>query len=165
MRMRENLKAIYKVLVNDETLLRLLYYPPEDIETGELINPLDPTLPNILDRKDKWDIIKDRIKNTPTFYGLDDESEICRIYLHPADRHNTYNYALADQVIKIDAFVHHNINDIDMRLSWICDHVNDLIYDRRITGVGKIKFGGGRPIPAPEAFVGYELTYELGSVK
>lgn len=161
MNMKKYLQDIYKVFSQDETLLRLLYYQP----SNALDSPLDESKENILDKteEDKWVIIKDKIKFTPTYDGLD-KNHICRLFFYAGRRYSDHrNYLIADQDIKIDVFTHSSYNDVDLRLSWLCDHVNSLMFDSRITGMGKIMVKQGTDIPAPENYVGYQLIYEIGS--
>ena len=162
MRMRDNLIDIYKVLTTDETLLRLLFYLPENAND----HPLDETEENILDKEigERWEIIQDRIKKTPNVSGLDEEPK-CRILFYPGRRRTTGNYLVANQIIVMDVLAHYYYEDVDMRNSWICDRLNELMFDKRITGLGKINFVDGNQISAPENYVGYRLTYAFGSSK
>jgi hypothetical protein len=157
MKMRQNLRDIYLMFINDEILLRLLYYPPED--------PLDPAKEDILSKSDKWSIIDDRIVLTSKVDDLEEGSvEKCRLLLFPGRRGNTNNYALANQEIVIDLLVHFKYEK-DQRLEWISDRVNELICHEKVTGVGEMKFKDGNPISAPKNYIGYRLKYEFGSVK
>jgi hypothetical protein len=158
MKMRQNLRDIYLTFTNDETLLRLLYYlPPND--------PLDPTLENILSKTDKWDIIDDRIVLTSKTDDLEkDSTPKCRLLMFPGRRGNTRNYLVADQEIVIDILVHFTYEK-DQRLEWISDRVNELLFSNKITGVGEMRFKDGKPLGSPNNYIGYRLTYEIGSVK
>jgi hypothetical protein len=162
MRMRENLMDIYRSLTQDETLLRLLFYKPSNASD----NPLSPTKENILDKSasDKWDIILDRIKTTSKTDDLDNV-EKCRILFYAGRRGNTSNYLVANQQIIFDVLCHFSFEDVDLRSSWINDRLNEILFNSRITGIGKITFEGGSPINAPNNYVGYRLTYSIGSGK
>ncbi len=163
MKMRDNMMDIRKVFVSDENLLRLLYYKP----INYLDDPLDPLKPNILDmnESEKWEIIDDVI--VPTFKISDlDTSEKCRILFYPVARRNTGNYLLSSQSLAIDILTHVSFDGVDMRLSWICDTVNNLLFKNKITGVKDMGFSGGdliRPNP-PKNYVGYQLIYFFGSI-
>jgi hypothetical protein len=158
MRMRENLIDIYKVFTTNENLLRLLYYQPIDAND----NPLDPAKPNILDLANKWDIIQDRIKTTEKVDDLDDE-EKCRLLFYAGRRSGTNNYILSNQEFAVDILCHFSFEETDLRMSWICDTVNSLVFDEKITGIKKISFKNGNPIKAPNDYVGYRLIYEIVS--
>lgn len=160
MQMRKNLQDIYRLFANDETLMRLLYYLPKN----QLDDPLDPQKPNILEMEDKWDIINDRIKPTPKTDDLDQEPK-CRLLFYPGVRDNTQNYLIADQEFIVDVLVHFDYENVDFRMSWICDHVNQLLFDNRVTGMSNMDFVGGRPISAPRNYVGYSLIYRFRSSK
>ncbi len=160
MRMRESLQTIYRVLTTDETLLRLLYYKPSD----SFDNPLDSEKANILDMDDsqKWAIIQDVIKTTPSVANLDTEPK-CRICMYHGTRDNNRNYLIANQKIIFDVLVHFDFDNVDQRLSWICDRLNELMFDKRITGIGRVGFVRGTIIPSSyENYIAYRLIYEFG---
>jgi len=161
MEMRKNIQDIYKVLTTDETLLRLLYYPA----SNPLDSPLSPSKQNILEMPDneKWSIILDRIKTTPKVDDLVDDTPKCRLLFYAGTRNSTRNYLIADQEMVFDVLVHMKFDDLDQRLSWICDRLNDLLFNQRITGMGKAEFKSGREIGAPNGYVGYRLRYLFGS--
>ncbi|MCA1021645.1 hypothetical protein [Halobacillus litoralis] len=163
MKMREYLQEFYKLFSTDEILLRLLHYKPED----SMDDPLSPNKPNILDMpiQDRYEIIDTLMKFTPTTEDLTKKSSTCRLFFYPSRRGNTTNYAIADQNIKFDVFVHMDFNDKDMRLAWICDHINDLLFDKHITGMKKLSFVGGNEIGAPEGYTAFQLIYNVGSHK
>jgi hypothetical protein len=163
MRMRENMQDVYKVLTSSETLLRLLYYKPSNAED----DPLSELKPNILDMSElgegnKWSIIQDRIKTIPKVDDLD-KNQICRLLFYPSNRHRTDNYLISDQDITFDILVHFAYEDVDQRLEWICDVLNELMFDKRITGMGKVTYVDGRPLSVPQGYVGYRLVYSFGS--
>lgn len=161
MKMRQQLQQLMKLFSHDETLLRLLYYKPLNYNDS----PLDSSKGNILDMSNKWDIIDNLIRFTPTFDGLDTEPT-CRLFFYSSNRNpNNYNYLMSNQDIKIDIFTHKDYNDEDLRLSWICDHVNDLLFGKHVAGIGKIRLDRGQELPAPENYVGYQLIYEFGDYK
>lgn len=160
--LRENLQAFYKALTSDETILRLLYYKPANATD----NPLDSSKTNFSDMsvEEKWSIIFDRVMTTPTYNGLD-TSPICRICFYAGRRSNTNNYKVADQKIIFDIFTHFEYDSVDLRNSWICDRINELIFDKGITGIGKVTFVDGDGIASPEGYTGYRLVYSIGSAK
>jgi hypothetical protein len=160
MKMRENMQDVFRVFSNDEQLLRLLYYLP----STALDNPLDTNKPNILTmpEKEKWEIINDRIKTIPKVDDLD-LKPVCRLLFFPGDRGNTNSYLVADQQIVIDIMVHFAYEDVDQRLEWLCDRINELLFDKNRTGMGKTLFEYGRVINAPQGYVGYKLVYSFGS--
>lgn len=157
MRMRENLIELYTVFYNNQPLLKLLYYP----STSYYDDPL--TKPNITDQNIK----KDLVKRSIVVDDLTVERNKGRVLVYPDGRFNaSHNYGLADQIVNIDIFVPIKMDEVDFRLAWICDHVNSLLHNERITGVGKIVFRGGRPIiKAVKDYIGYQLSYEFGSAK
>lgn len=161
MRMKDNLSDIYKVLTSDEILLRLLYYLP----SSPIDDPLSMDKLNILDMdiETRWNIINDVIKMVEKTDDLI-ETPKCRLFMYPGRRSSTGNYLVSDQEIVFDILVHADFQNIDLRLSKICDRLNELICNKEITGMGKILFDSGGRIGAPTNYIGYRLVYIFGSV-
>jgi hypothetical protein len=159
MSMRQSIRDLYMKLIN-EKLLRLLYYPPEDL--GKSIpDPLSPSNPDILSlpADQKWAIIDDRILLTPKTDDLDNPK--CRLMFYPGRRYSTNtNYLFANQEIIFDILVHFSF-ERDQRSMWICDTINEIIFNQRITGVGKVLYKQGGQINSPDGYVGYRLVYEF----
>ncbi len=160
--MRKNLEQLKTLFANDEELLRLLHYTSETADN----DPLSPDKPNILEMpiKDRALLINNLIKPSPSVYGLDDSTRMCRLLFYPKSRRSSRSYLTSDQEVNIDVFVHHNFNNTDYRLSWICDRVNDLLFDKPVVGFGRVNFVNGNDLPAPQNYVGYQLRYSFGSV-
>lgn len=159
--MRNNLIDIFKVLKDDEILLRLLYYLP----SNSLGSPLDVDAqqPNIIGSGNHVSIIKDRIKLTPKVDDLVDDTPKNRLMMYAGIRGNTNNYLLASQEIIFDIFTHFEFEENDIRSSWIADRTNELITNKNITGIGKVYFEKGTPISAPNNYIGYRMVYNIGS--
>ncbi len=163
MKMKSYLTNVYKILTQDETLLRLLYYKP----SSPFDDPLDTNKSNVLDlpEDELWEFIEDRIKFTPTTEGLDSEN-ICRIFFYPSTRSpRNQSYRTADQYINVDIHVHRDFNDKDMRLAWICDHLNDLLFDEKVSNLGKVRLQNAKEMTElVKGYLAYSFTYEVGSV-
>lgn len=157
MNMKKNLEDIFKVLHNNVDLLKLLYHLP----ANRLDNPL--TKAEIKSLSNGWEIIDDRIKFTPTVTGFDTPK--CRICFYFGKRRKTYNPLVPIQHVKFDVLVHESYNNVDARLSWICDKLNEILFNNRITGMGRCQFYGGGDISGlPEGYIGYQLIYEFGDL-
>lgn len=163
--MYQLLDQIDLVLRNDEKLLRLLYYKSSHFRDDVTVET--EKRPNILElpTRMRLEITDLRFKFTPVTNDLVDK-EICRIVFYPSPRRpDKDSYILADQHIDFDIFVHHEYNDIDMRLPKICDRINELFSHQRVAGIGKSKFTGGKPFTlADKGYIGYKMTYNFGSV-
>src|SRR5690606_6578778 len=124
--MYDNLKDINSVLRKDETLLRLLFYPPKDVR-NYTPDPLDEVLPNILDLNplELKELRDKRIQVTPRSDDLVKEP-ICRIYLYAGRRKPVDGYYHAKQQVVIDILCH-EIFEFDLRSSRISDHICDLL--------------------------------------
>jgi len=151
---------VFKVLSNDSDLLKILFHLPKHNND----NPLDKEDILSMPSSQKWSIIKDLIKFTPSVRGLDKEPK-CRVIFYNENRNpQADNYKVSEQHIRFDIFAHADYNDMDMRLSMICDRINDLMFDKRIAGMGKVEQVGGDIIgSAPEDYIGYYLVYKIGS--
>lgn len=160
MKMNTYLMNIDKILRFDDELWKLMYYR----STNSTDDPLDKESIFDLDMTETAKIINHRLKYTPTIDDLDDD-KICRIIFIPAIRRpQRQNYMVADQDIDIEIFVHQEFNDGDMRLAKICDRINDLLSDKRVSGMGKMRFINGKPFTLRDkGYIGYTLTYRFGS--
>lgn len=158
MKMRENIQEIYKFLTADETLLRLLTYQPSNASD----DPLDPIKPNILDTvaQEKWELIDDRIVTAPKFADLDTEVK-CRLLLYHGNGRKSSNHLFTRQEFCFEVFTHFKFDNVDQRLSWICDRLDELMERKPITGFGNMASKDRRPVNAPTDYTGYKLVYEF----
>ncbi|MGM7720494.1 hypothetical protein [Metabacillus sp. Hm71] len=156
-RLAENLVDIFKVVGNDEDLLRLTYYKD---------NPLDPNKSNVKDLPDFYEIRKERIIRAPKTDDISTK-ELCRICMYFGNGSNTSNERVDDQDIVIDVYTHIDTFELnEARSLKIIDKLNKLITFQHITGVGKIRSSRryiiGNP---PNGYIGYKVTYTFGSGK
>lgn len=161
--MREVVNSIYQILINDEELLRLLYYYPR---SADHLDPLDESLGNIKDREDYWDIVDDRIMLAEKDSDLV-EKDICRLYITQGRRRAVFgNYLLATQEIMISVYTHENY-EYDMRSAWISDRINELIALEDIAGTlgTKLEYVAGNPFSAPIKYKRYNNVYEYTTSK
>lgn len=166
MGMYDNFLDILNVFRNDEKLLRLLYYPPENLAT-ETLDPLDPTLPNILDiDKNKLkEIRNEHIMKSAKADDLD-EKQLCRIYVYPGRRDpSDNNYLVCGQEIVIDILCHNSFENEDLRSMRISDELNKLLVHERLTGMGKMEYVRGIPRSAPTEYIGYQHIYRFWATK
>lgn len=165
--MYQNIQDILNVLWYDEDLLRLLHYSPEDIRTDTL-DPLDPSLPNLLDKDELelWDIRNDVIMLTPKDDDLI-ENQKCRIFVYLGDRYSDRgNYQIANQNVIFDVICHADYENGDMRSARIGDRLNELFALERVTGIGKMDFVKTRIITrVPSQYVAYQFVYEFSGMK
>lgn len=162
MGMYKNINDVMKLFYHDETLLRLLYYPPTNY--ANIPDPLDDSLEDMLEKDKDWSIRLDRIKNSSESKDLEDEP-ICRIYVYAGRREPTQNYQVATQEIVVDVLCHNDFENGDLRSMRISDRINDLLVSERITGMGKIDYVNGTPIAAPDGYCGYRHVYVFRSTK
>lgn len=164
MGMYDSLRDIVKVLRFDEILLRLLYYPPENL-ANNTPDPLSDTLQNILTLDVDWKIRDKRIMLIPKSDDLV-TTPLCRIYVYAGRRiPTTSNYITANQQVIIDVLCHNDFEK-DLRSMRIGDRLNELLVMERITGIGKTDYvGGGQINSAPSGYIGYTHAFEFASFK
>jgi hypothetical protein len=164
MGMYDNLKDIVTVFRNDETLLRLLYYPAEDLTTNTP-DPLDISLQNILSMNEdmQWEIRDEHIMLIPKGSDLE-EKKLCRIFLYAGRRQSTGNYLAANQQVIVDILCHMNYEK-DLRSMRISDRINELLVAENVTGIGKMDYFNGSPISAPKDYIGFQHIYEFSAFK
>lgn len=167
MSMYKNIQDIFKVLRNDEQLLRLLHNEPKNI-SKKIPDPLDSSLPNILD---KPPLELTQLKNKLIMSVPKDDDLIkdrkCVIFAYLGDRYSDRrNYVMANQYIMFDVFCHVDFENGDFRSSRIGDRLNHLFALEHVTGFGKVDFERVRIINrVPSQFVGYQYVYEIGATK
>jgi hypothetical protein len=155
----KNLVDTFKVVGNDNELLRLLYYPSDPLNTDKA---------EVKDLVDFQDIRKDRIIRAPKTNDIqnDNDKEICRICMYFGNRDNTSSATkFAFQDVVFDIYVHIDTFEInDGRSLRIADRLNKLLHNQSITGFSNMKsdrmFIIGNP---PSGYIGYKYIYEFVS--
>lgn len=172
MKLKESLDELYKLLADDEILMRLLHYTPEDAHD----NPLDVAKDDILTSEDRWDITKGNLFSTDKRYDLDlDPIKICRICFYTGTRQpissgynirNVDNPYASEQRYNFDVYVHVDIDDIDARLTDITDRLNELLHLKRVNDVGEFILDFISPISnTPDGFIGLKSVYRTVSLQ
>lgn len=163
---RKMFTNIHDLLINDETLLRLLYYPPAKL-TMNRPEPLSDELDNILDMDmgEVWRIRDDHILESSKSDDLENKA-VCRIYLYPGKiRHSLKNKRAMKQEIVLDVFVHYSY-DIDHRMMSITGRLSELLFNERARcGLGRIDYRNGYDFVAPKGYTSYRHIYEIGGTK
>lgn len=165
MGMYDNIRDVVKVFRFDEELNRLLYYPPENMFSDPpVLDPLDSSLPNVLELDEDWAIRDDTIMTIAKADDLENKA-LCRVYIYAGRRNpQSQNYAAAHQELIIDVLCHSEFEK-DLRSMRISDRVNQLLVHERITGLGKMDYSQGSPISAPNNYIGYRHIYSFGATK
>lgn len=170
-KLRRILTNTHKVLIEDEELLRLLAYPPQNLATGQP-DPLEVTskTPNIIDNSDDeavkrmWEIINQHIVTSAKSDDLE-TGRICRIYLYagktrPAPR----NAATLFQEIVVDVFCHGDYEE-DYRMESIEGRLSQLLIGQRPDGLGRFDYRTGYDFVAPKGYRAYRHIYETVRTK
>lgn len=159
--MREVVGNIYQLLIEDEELMRLLWYLPKQF-TGN--DPLDINLLNVKDMAEYWNIVNERVLLAEKENDL--LGAICRLYISAGRRRPVFDsYLLATQEIVISMYVHEDY-ELDMRSAWISDRINELIALEYIEGsIGKMDFVAGNARVAPLQYRRYDLLFEYTTSK
>ena len=160
--MKEVINHIYRILINDEELLRLLWYLPE-MTTD--IDPLDTSLLNVKDMADYWDIVNNRVLLAEKENDLID-NPICRLYISAGRRRPDFgSYLMSTQEIVISIYVHEDY-EMDARSSSISDRICELIALERLNGsIGRVDFAMGNARVAPIQYRRYDLVFEYKTSK
>ncbi|MBD1379214.1 hypothetical protein [Metabacillus arenae] len=146
-------------ILKDEELLRLLHNKPQN----RLDDPLDESKPNILEKDDEelWELIDFHLIPAIKIDDLE-ENQICRIFYYAGNGAPTNtNYLFSNQEYIFDVLVHNDFQIMDKRLEMICDRLNDLIFNKRVGGIGKTLFKRRHPINAPKNYMAFRLIYEF----
>jgi hypothetical protein len=156
---------ILNVLYFDETLLRLLYYPPLNL-TNKTPDPLDSSLPNVIDIDPDYIIRYSRIMKAPKDDDLTQDNPICRMFVYAGRRTpDNGNYAMSIQEVKIDIFVHNSFEEGDLRLARISDRLNELFVSKKVTGIGKMEYKNGAPLNSPLGYVAFQHVFIITEFK
>lgn len=164
--MYNSLLSVYNALTDDEELLRLVYYPPEN-PIDNTPDPLDKSLNNVRDLpiQEFYKIRTENFKRTPKEDDLTNK-RICRIYIYSGRRRSQRgNYLVADQNLTVDCLIHNSFQESDLRLERISDRINKVLVHSRITGMGEIEYIDGGSIGAPKEYVGYRHIYKFATKK
>ena len=167
------MKGVFVQFTTDETLLRLLYYAPEN----QLDSPLDKSKENILDMdiEAKSEIIDNVMYPMDKKFKLDLKSRFSRInyYLNERRPDRVYssgarklinNPMVSRQEIVVDIYTNIEIDRIDFRLYQIIERVNKLLDNKNFKQFTGMKLDGGYTImQTPDGFIGYRLVYYVMS--
>lgn len=158
MKLKDFSVEVEKILI-DETLLRLLHYKPID----KLDDPLSENKADILTKPDeeKWEIIDYHIISAPKYDDLEN-NPTCRLFYYASDgRPTNTNYLFSNQEYTFEILVHYDFQMMDKRLEMICDRINELVFDKRIGGIGKTLFKRRHPVNAGNNYIGFRMVYEF----
>ncbi|MGE7092067.1 hypothetical protein ACQKII_11565 [Lysinibacillus sp. NPDC048646] len=171
MKIVNNLAKFYKSLKDDEKLLRLLYYMPKD----HLDDPLDESKLDISKLPEKDLIMNNILVIGDKTSDLKMDANFSRICLYTGSRtpqkHYLKNtnqftdnpYSSTQQYI-FDIYTPHAINNVDFRLDWLGEVLNEVLFHEDIEEFGDLRFHSGIPIlNTPEGFVGYRWIYIIPS--
>ena len=171
MKIVKTITEFYHSLVNDEKLLRLLYYMPKDIED----DPLDPLKMNVSQLPEKDRILQNVLVIGDKTSDLALETNTCRIcfytgsrmpqksYLKTINQFTDNPYSSTQQYI-FDIYTPASANNIDFRLDWLGEVLNEVLFQEDIEEFGDLRFHSGLPITTvPNGFVGYRWTYIMPS--
>lgn len=147
----KDLSLIIKKIMGNQRLLKLLYYSQKDCLKGK-----DLTMEQIVSMLDK------QIRIVPKL----DISEECPIYLIiTMDNYkpNDTNPEFRDCNIIIDILCHpdhQNLGDFQLRHHKIAGEIDAMLNGQKLTGIGEIRFLGGRRLVLNDELMGMTLLYE-----
>lgn len=156
---RDGIQRIYKVLSEDEEIVRLLWYLPYNTVRPD---PLSEALPDLVDfDKDLyWDIVDERILLRQKLNDIEDK-KLCRIYLIAGKNRPVFNnHLLSEQDFEIFIYTHDDYES-DMRNTWISDRINNLIVNKGLAGIGEVQMKGSDPLASPKEYTLYRHRYSF----
>lgn len=160
MDMRKAMIDVYKYIVSQEDLLRLLAY--DSVAFSD--SPLSESKVNILDMPtvDRKELLDRHVLRTSKSDDLEVDMPITRLCIYPGKRGNKNGYVLGEQDIVFDVYATHTIDQVDFRVSWICDTLNSVVNHKDIAGIGKFRYVMMQPInTVPKGYIGYKLVYQF----
>ncbi|MGE7916532.1 hypothetical protein [Lysinibacillus xylanilyticus] len=170
MKIVKNITEFYHSLVNDEKLLRLLYYMPKDQHDDH--DPLDGLKMDVSQLPEKDSILNNLIVIGDKTSDLASETNICRICLYTGPRMPQKNdlpqltdnpYSSTQQYV-FDIYTPISVNTIDFRLDWLGEALNEVLFQEDVEEFGDLRFHSGLPITnTPKGFVGYRWIYIMPS--
>ncbi|MGG3892017.1 hypothetical protein [Metabacillus fastidiosus] len=168
MNLRQNLIDIYMKLSVNEKLIRLLHYRPPKLDPNDSKSPyslgddpLSPSKHDLVTSKEILNILNQVLIRTDKTFDLT-TTPINRICMYAGTRKPQHNYFSNDQDFVFDVYVHSALDEVDLRLTWICDTLNELMFNKEVTGASKIKFVIGHNIATtPKNWVGYKMVYRF----
>ncbi len=148
-----------KKLREDEILMRLLAYPPQD---GDTPPPLDDSLPDIVDVEsdEYWEAVNRCVMSGEKTSDLENKA-FCRIYIKEGRNRPIYGNSLIEtQEIYIEIYVHEDFEK-EKRLAMIKDRIGQLLTNSRVTGFGMVRFAFSNPQDAPQYFRSHYVAFEV----
>lgn len=147
------LTNIEKILINDEILMRLLFYPPskwDDEKQVMIPTPLDDSLPNVVDGSKKyWNIVKDKFRKGSKRMQIE-HTKSAVLYMHEGRERPVFGHPYMHTKEVTFRIVINEDFEIDNRISDISERIGQLILHRNdIAGVSKLRLVGKNPREAP----------------
>lgn len=168
-----NINSLKNLLIHDESLLRLLYYPPrfskiKEKDTNhfdstshlfEKNTPLSNEHPNLIPSSNNTDSEKYYKILQESFYlgrKKDDiqETPLCRLYIYNSssrEKVNTANLFRTD-IVNIDILVHSLYDEGDSRKDLIMDRIDFLLRNKYVFGTHKNKLKRFLDLEAPNQY-------------
>ncbi|WP_249659956.1 hypothetical protein [Lysinibacillus fusiformis] len=171
MKIVKNITEFYHSLINNEKLLRLLYYIPKDPSD----DPLDESKLDVSQLPEKEQILNNLIVIGDKPNDLSLETNFCRICLYTGPRLPQKNYLKninqftdnpysSTQQYIFDIYTPDSVNNIDFRIDWLGEVLNEVLFQEDIEEFGDLRFHSGLPITnLPKGFVGYRWSYIMPS--
>ncbi|UWS63313.1 hypothetical protein N2384_11210 [Bacillus paralicheniformis] len=173
--MVEHMTKIFRTLINDSELNRLLYYKD---------TPLSPDLPDVQDLEGYEvettveedgkvriipPIFKTIFKRAPKTDDIT-ESPICRVCMYLGSglsKPSNQSYMLMDQDLHIDVYTHiETYEENEFRSLKILDRLSALLFNKNIAGFGKASAPKRMLITNPPAgYLGYKMIFTFGAMK
>ena len=146
----KDLAIITEWMMKNKNLCKILYYTDRDA--------LDR--PNLTD-KQRLDLFGKQIKIVPKLYI--DGSVLAYIVISMDNFIPSANPEFRDNIISFDIVCHLDqwqLKDFQLRPYRIAAEIDSMFNNKRLTGIGKLRFIGANQIILSDEFAGLSLTYE-----
>lgn len=160
----ELLNNVYKKLISDEILMRLLSCKPEgyDQEGNYHPNPLSDEIENIVDIEsdEYWEKVDRSVILGNKISDLENDS-LCRIYITENRSRPVFgNTYMNTQEFSVDIYIHEEYEN-EYRMSMISDRINELLVNNYITEYARVRYAYGNPKEAPKYYRSFYNVYEV----
>lgn len=147
---KKDLKIITSKLLEDQELLKLLYYPQNDCQRGPDLTP-----------QQKVSMLHKQIRVVPKVYITEDCPNFVLITFNNFTP-NEKNPEFRNNLVTFSIYCHPdgwNLGDFTLRPYAIADRIDTLFNNKKLSGIGKFQFMAGGNSILDGDYIGFEIIY------
>lgn len=148
----KDLRLICKKLMENQRLMKLLYYTEKDCLKGPQL-----TMEQI------YSMINHQIKIVP-YMPIDEKCPTVVVVSMGGFKPNLKNPEFRDSTIRFDILCHPdhwNLGDFELRPFKIAGEIDTILDRQKLTGIGETRFIGGDRLVLNEQYMGLTLLYRV----